>query len=382
MADFTFTQPPWLRDQDADTIHARMMANLPEDIDDTEGGFPWDFTRPTALEKAELLEFQMLENVRAMFYQFAGGIYLDYHAEAAGLVRKPPVSATGTVTVTGKPGTDIPEGFLFAVPASGDVPAIPFASLEDVTILDDGVVRIPVRAVNTGPDGNVKPDTIVIMASRTLTGIERITNEEATTGGAAVETDEELRARIAEVYASKGLSFVGNDADYVRWALEVETVGAAIVVPEWDGPGTVELILVDRTGYPADQPILDAVYDHIISPGDRLKRLAPIGATLTVKAPEILSIDVSCSLTLQTGAAYATVYAKLRENIMAHFLEASDSGIVRYAGIGAIIIRTEGVEDYENLTLNGNAANVLFSPELFPVLGELETGMASEPGGD
>ena len=376
MADFTFVTPPWLRDQDTDSIHARMMANLPDDIDDTEGGFPWDFTRPTALEKAELLEFQMVENVRAMFYQFAGGIYLDYHAEAAGLVRKPPVRATGTVKVTGTPGTDIPEGFLFAVPASGDIPAIPFASLESVTILDDGVVEIPVQAVDAGTIGNVRAGTIVIMASRTLTGIESITNEEATSGGAKTEEDEELRARIAEVYTSKGMSFIGNDADYIRWAMEVETVGAAIVEPEWDGPGTVALVVVDRTGYPADQVILDAVYDHIISPNDRLKRLAPIGATLTVKAPAILTVDVSCALTLEFDAAYATVYEALRKNIMAYFLTASGTGVVRFAEIGSIIIQTEGVEDYDDLQLNGTAANITFTYEQFPMLGTLDTGIA------
>ena len=381
MADFSFVLPPWLKDQDTDSIHARMMANLPQDIDDTEGGFPWDFTRPTALEKAELLEFQMVENVRAMFYQFAGGVYLDYHAEAAGLVRKPPVRATGTVKVTGTPGTDIPEGFLFAVPADGDIPAIPFAALESVTILDDGVAEIPVRAVDAGTVGNVKADTIVIMASNTLTGIRSVTNEEATSGGAETEEDDELRYRIAEVYASKGTSFIGNDADYERWALEVETVGAAIVVPEWNGPGTVAVVVVDRTGFPADQTILDAVYEHIISPNDRMKRLAPIGATLTVKAPEILTVDVSCKLSLSVGAAYAAVYETLRQNIMAHFLSASGAGVVRYAEIGAIIIRTDGVEDYDELKLNGTAANIAFSYEQFPVLGELETGIAPDEGG-
>ena len=173
------------------------------------------------------------------------------------------------------------------------------------------------------------------------------TGNKAASGGAETEEDDELRYRIAEVYASKGTSFIGNDADYERWALEVETVGAAIVVPEWNGPGTVAVVVVDRTGFPADQTVLDAVYEHIISPNDRMKRLAPIGATLTVKAPEILTVDVSCKLSLSVGAAYAAVYETLRQNIMAHFLSASGAGVVRYAEIGAIIIRTDGVEDYD-----------------------------------
>ena len=56
-----FVIPSWLNDQDAETIHKRMMAALPADIDDTEAGFPWDLTKPSALEKAELLQFHLVE---------------------------------------------------------------------------------------------------------------------------------------------------------------------------------------------------------------------------------------------------------------------------------------------------------------------------------
>lgn len=45
-----FSAPDWLKTETAEQIQARMMESLPPDIDDTEGGFPWDFTYPTALE--------------------------------------------------------------------------------------------------------------------------------------------------------------------------------------------------------------------------------------------------------------------------------------------------------------------------------------------
>ena len=59
-----FIVPEFLEDCDADTIHARMMDELPDDIDKTEGGFPWDFTRPTALIAAELLQFYIPEAIK------------------------------------------------------------------------------------------------------------------------------------------------------------------------------------------------------------------------------------------------------------------------------------------------------------------------------
>lgn len=50
--DTTYTPPPMLQSIDDDEIHARMLEALPSDIDKTEGGFAYDFTRPAALEKA------------------------------------------------------------------------------------------------------------------------------------------------------------------------------------------------------------------------------------------------------------------------------------------------------------------------------------------
>lgn len=78
-----FVPPSWLNDQDAETIHKRMMEALPADIDDTEGGFPWDMTMPTALEKAEMLEFHLVETLKLMQPMWAYGEWLDYHASAA-----------------------------------------------------------------------------------------------------------------------------------------------------------------------------------------------------------------------------------------------------------------------------------------------------------
>ena len=80
-----FIKPSWLDDQDANTIQARMMGTLPEDIDDTEGGFPWDFTMPTALEKAEMLEFHLIETLKIMHPMWSYGEFLDYHAQGVGI---------------------------------------------------------------------------------------------------------------------------------------------------------------------------------------------------------------------------------------------------------------------------------------------------------
>lgn len=371
MADtFTFVAPSWLENQDAGTIHKRMMKTLPEDIDDTEGGFPWDFTKPTALEKAELLEYNLMETLKLMHYMFAYGIYLDYHAEAYSLARRGAVAASGELTITGDPGTVIPKGFLFAVPAQGSSAAIIFASDEEVALDYDGSGTVTVTCVETGTIGNVAADTIVIMVLP-MTGINSITNAEAMTGGATEENDDTLRARIKEYLATANVSFTGCDADYKRWSLELDEVGSVVVMPEWNGPGTVKLVVLDRNGEPANRVILDAVYNHIVSPDDRDSRLAPIGATVTVVAPTTKNIAIACTLTLESGATRTDIESALDEAITEYI----QSGVttIRIAKIGSIILGTDGVADYDNLTINGDDENVAVNEDEYPVLSNLVT---------
>ena len=63
MAIVPFKPPEWLGGMSSRSIQERMMQNLPLDIDKTEGGFVWDLTFPTALEKAELLQFHLIRTL-------------------------------------------------------------------------------------------------------------------------------------------------------------------------------------------------------------------------------------------------------------------------------------------------------------------------------
>lgn len=375
MADITqFTPPSWLEDQDAESIHARMMKSLPDDIDDTEGGFPWDFTKPSALEKAELLEFNMMETAKLMHYMFSYGIYLDYHAKGYGMERKGASYASGTVNITGSPNTVIPAGFLFAVPASGDNAAVTFETLEEATISTDGTVEIPIQATEAGTIGNVAADTIVIMASPTIVGINRITNEKAITGGAAEEDDESLRQRIQESLESSDASFVGCDADYKRWAKEVEGVGEVIVIPEWDGAGTVKVVVFDSNGEPANEKTIGDVLDKIVAPDDRDKRLAPIGATVTIVAPTEIKIDVACNITFERGTNHETVIKAIKDRLNEYFDQAREAGAIRRNKVGSTIIGTDGVSDYDTLLIEGGKENsIAVAKDEYPVLGSLQT---------
>ena len=366
-----FTPPSFLNDQDAETIHKRMMENLPPDIDDTENGFPWDFTKPTALEKAEMLEFHLVETLKIMFPMWAYDEWLDYHAKGRGITRKPANPASGELLITGVPGTTIPAGFRFAAPATADTPAIEYQTTEKYTIGEDGTVRVQVTAVEPGIKGNVPANTVTLMMTP-IKGITSITNEASITGGTEVESDDELRNRIMEIDAASEVSFVGSDGDYKRWAEEVPGVGTALVMPEWAGPGTVKVVVIDANGQPANQAIIAAVYNNIMSPDDRLQRKAPIGATVTVEAPTAKEINYSFALELKAGENQETVLDRFKAQLRTYYVEAKKEGVVRYNRVISILTNTEGVKDFTGLTMNGGTINIELGEDEYPVTGTID----------
>ena len=366
-----FTPPSFLNDQDAETIHKRMMENLPPDIDDTENGFPWDFTKPTALEKAEMLEFHLVETLKIMFPMWAYDEWLDYHAKGRGITRKPANAASGELLITGVPGTTIPAGFRFAAPATADTPAIEYQTTEKYTIGEDGTVRVQVTAVEPGIKGNVPANTVTLMMTP-IKGITSVNNETAITGGTEVESDDELRNRIMEIDAASEASFVGSDGDYKRWAEEVPGVGTALVMPEWAGPGTVKVVVIDANGQPANQAIITAVYNNIMSPDDRLQRKAPIGATVTVEAPTAKEINYSFTLELKAGENQETVLERFKAQLRTYYVEAKKEGVVRYNKVSSILTNTEGVKDFTGLTMNGGTVNIVLEEDEYPVTGIID----------
>ncbi len=363
-----FIPPSFLSDQDAETIHKRMMENLPPDIDDMENGFPWDFTKPTALEKAEMLEFHLVETLKIMFPMWAYDEWLDYHAKGRGITRKPANAASGELLITGIPGTTIPAGFKFAAPATADTPAIEYQTTEKYTIGEDGTVRAQITAVEAGPKGNVPANTVTLMMTP-IKGITSITNEANITGGTEVENDDELRNRIMEIDAASEVSFVGSDGDYKRWAEEVPGVGTALVIPEWAGPGTVKVVVIDANGQPANAAIIAAVYDNIMSPGDRLQRKAPIGATVTIEAPTAKELNYTFTLELKAGENQETVLERFKAQLRTYYVEAKKDGVVRYNRVSSILINTDGVKDFTDLTINGGTVNIDLEEDEYPVTG-------------
>lgn len=366
--------PDFLNNSSEKEIHEKMLSNLPEDIDKSEGGFPWDFTRPTAIEIAELKEYVLVEVLKSLSPVTCEESYLlDYHADGRGLVRRESVNATGYVTVTAKAGLVIPLGYGFSTEADDEGNTIDFVTTEEVTVDSLGNAKIPIEAAEGGSASNVGVNAIVLHTGdetgELLDEIISVTNEEAVTGGLDEEDDDTLRERIVEYDRSHDISYVGNVADYKRWALSVPGVGAVTVIPAKDDSGIIKIILMDQNGVPASKQIQDAVYDYIMRPDSESDRLAPPNAVLEITAPETVVVNISAVVYLRE-AEIGDVQNDLKAALQSYLLNvSSNDSAVRISAINSILGSVSGIYDYDSVQINGVSKNVDLESGQMPVLG-------------
>jgi len=351
--------PDFLK-EDEETIHQRMLEKASPGIDVREGSFFWDATRPGALEKARLIQFQLQNMLQIFFVQTSYGTYLDYLGQARGVRRLEATAATGDVQFTGTPGTVIRQGTVVATPAIEDTPAIMFETIEEAVINDEGTAIVRAKCIEVGTVGNVPAGVIVLMLDP-VNGVTAVTNPEPFTGGTDTENDDAFRERILDAWRLPITS--GNKHHYKFWAKEVPGVGDAKVIPLWDGPGTVKVVIVDGNKRAASPELLDAVTAHI-------EDERPIGATVTVASAAEKQINIAANITLASGYAIAQVQQLYQEAVVSFFREiALVETYVSYAQLGKLLLETPGVGDYSGLLVNGAADKVLLGEEEIPVLG-------------
>ena len=369
-----FILPDFLDGTTPEEIQERMMRELPADIDDMPGGFPYDMTAPTALVASELVHFHLVRALMIAFPQYAWGEWLDKHGENIHVYRHGATYASGELKVTGEKGVEIPAGRVFSTAASSETAAVEFEAAKTVRVGEDGTAVVPVKAVLPGKGSNVVAGTVVLQ-NKPLDGVTAVTNPKPITGGTETESDVDYYARIQLENESEAYSYIGNDTDYKRWALSVGGVGSCIVMQAWDGPGTVKLVLVDSNGDPASEDLARKVYNHIVSPEDRSKRLLPTGtAKLTVAAAATVEISYQC-----TGLLYdpsVTNLEQIKEDfraaVEAVYERAKAAGRFVYHQAESLITDLPGVNDYGTFTVNGAEEDIELSQEEYPKTKDLE----------
>lgn len=197
---------------------------------------------------------------------------------------------------------------------------------------------------------------------RAVTQAPNVTAEliDIVTEGTDKENDEALRARFYIRARTPATS--GNAAHYKQWALEVPGVGAAKVLPLQNGPGTVTVLVVN-----SNRNVDDSLAEKAAA---YIETERPIGATVTVKSPETVRVDLSAKLAVSTEAALSTIKETFEKSVDSYLKSLIfDTYKVSSAKIGGLLLDTVGVEDYADLTLNGGTGNISLTQLQIPILG-------------
>ncbi|TCP57983.1 putative phage protein gp47/JayE [Tumebacillus sp. BK434] len=342
------------QDQTEEAIRRRMLSAVDPSWDQSEGSFIWDSLSPAAIEFA-LAYIRAKEVLQWGFATTTFGPYLDARGAERGIFRRPAQKAVGEVTVEGAAGVYIPEGTMFATEADelSDENLQYFVTTADGTIPGNKTLTLPVACTKEGSTGNVLPQKITIAVSK-ISGLTKIDNADAMSGGVDEETDEAFLNRYLKHVRNPGAS--GNIADYIRWAQEADaSVGKVQVSPIAGQPGHVQVLLVDLEDRPATAGLIKKVQDYIDpnSAGGGAG-MAPIGAKIHVETPTQLVLSLRLRLTVIRGYEEAGVKRAVVQNISKYLrtlvLNPEDR-FVRLSKVGQAIMMTEGVQDFDQLTM-------------------------------
>ncbi|BAH06756.1 baseplate J/gp47 family protein [Clostridium kluyveri] len=364
MADF---EMPDFLSENADTIHARMLKKAPKDVNTIEGDFFWDNTRPTADEMATI-QYKLQRFLKIAFPQTSYDQYLDYLGELKGLPRNAATFSTGKIKVTAVPGTQIVEGKIACTVATEDKTSIEYKFQETKTIDSTETAYIDAKCTQAGSIGNVPPGSITMLLTP-INGVKSVTNEEQFKGGTDIEDDTHYSQRITEAEQQEKLS--GADSDYIRWAQKVDGVGYAYPVSEWNGPGTVKVLILDKNGQTATQELIEAVQNYIapiVPPGQNRGGLAPIGAIVTVATASILNLSIKADFIFTSGYDPPEVLTNIKNEVNNYVTKVDLSETILFKAVdsvvGSFILQKKGIDNYSNLTVNDETVDITLNEQV------------------
>ena len=351
------------------------LDRVPDSLDKREGSLIQTAVGAGAYALEEFyLELDQVQ--RGAYLQTAVGQDLDYLAVLANVQRYPssPAVRLGVFNV------DVPRGARFSTIDGAD--SVNFVAGERV---ETG--RFQMICETPGTIGNRYTGPIL-----PITHIQGLTSAEITDilwAGDDVEDDDSLRQRAIDALNEQ--PFGGNVADYKRVVLAIDGVGGLQVYPIWNGGGTVKLSIIGADWMPASPQLVETVQNIVDPPPDQGLGYgtAPIGATVTVTAPETVTVGIAAQLILSPGYTLAQLREPVWEAVEDYLLSVRQnwdkpdaSGLTHYsswvyaARVTAAMLSVSGVVNVTGLTLNGGGADLQLREDgllqQIPILGEVE----------
>ncbi len=264
---------------------------------------------------------QVLETTRA---STSAGADLDSWMADFSVARLPAVAAAGTVTFgrfttigtavvpTGTEVRTADGGQSFVVLGATGMAGFSAALNGYPMAAGVSAVNVPVRAVVPGLAGNVQAGAVTLIAAA-LSGVDTVGNDADFAGGLDAEDDAAFRARFAGFMASLARATPAAIAFGIASVQQgLRHVVLENVLP--DGTprvGSFVVVVDDGTGAPSSS-LVAAVAASV-------ERMRPVGASYTVRTPDVVSADVALAVDVaagfDAGAEKAAVVGAVRSHL-------------------------------------------------------------------
>lgn len=181
--------------------------------------------------------------------------------------------------------------------------------------------------------------------------------------GTDIEDDESLRQRLKEKIASNAEN--GNAQQYKTWCEEFDGVGRALIYPLEYGPDTVLAVIINSQGAAPTPALIDEI-QAVIDPGSTGlgEGKAFIGCHFYCQAARNFEIDISFDAVFTGGYDEATAISIAKGELQDYFRQTAletpqiETMMIRYMRVVSALSNSEGIKDFDNLTLNGGLGNI------------------------
>ena len=365
-------------DQTYEKILDRSLARVATDVDKREGSLVMNAIAPVSAEHANI--YILLDGIIQNGYaDTAIREYLVLRCKERGII---PYDATQAV-LKGRFNMEVPIGSRFNLNELNYIVIAAIGTEEETVEGENGeeektivYYTYQLQCETVGTEGN--------KYFGELSSIEYIDKDlegsltELLIPAEDEEDTEALRERYLNSFDSN--PFGGNKQDYKEKTNALDGVGGTVVIPVWNGGGTVKLIIIDSNYNKASDTLVAMVQDEIDpDPQGTGSGIAPIGHTVTVTTAEELVVNVNVRITLNEGYTWSQIKEAAKEALEAYFLEMrkvweNEGLVVRISQIENRLLNLEGVLDVADTTLNGASSNLIVETEQLPVLGEVTNG--------
>lgn len=353
--------------QSSQQILINMLAEVTEKLDKREGSLIHSSLAPIAKMLSKLY-LDLIDVENNSFVQTANGNYLDMIAEERGLTR-----LTSTAAIRkGKFDKEVGIGMTFET-LSGSESMI-FTVTEFIES-SGGFWYYRLECAEKGIKGNGYTGGLTDLNNINGLGVAQL--EDIIVPGTENESDDELRDRYLKSLDSK--SFGGNIAGYEDYLQKVDGLGPFQIYPFWQGGGTVLISFLNSEQEIPDVEFVKQIQDMICppeaddtDPSANGYGVAPIGAKVTVKAPDRVDLTISGKVMINVGEDFEAVKQNIKTNVERYLTgvrktwgnreKATDITYklsVIYAQIYSQIINTENVLNIKEITLNGGEVDLV-----------------------